>query len=80
MESWVIAENFTFPAESNPNIKMRTSWSLLHRTSDNMDVNKEDTERPIAPMKREELNGILFIIIYNLGPILGYTSAILQLN
>ena len=36
-----------------------------------MDVNKDDTERPIAPIKKEELSSpiLLFTIIYNFGPV-----------
>ena len=38
----------TFPAASKPSINIRTSWSLLQRTSDERDVKREEKERPIA--------------------------------
>jgi len=38
----------TFPAESNPNISIRTSWSLLHRTKDDKELNNDDIESPIV--------------------------------
>lgn len=48
---WVIL-NITFPAESKPNIKIRTSWSLLHRTSDVSELNRVDIERPMEEIKQ----------------------------
>lgn len=44
--------NITFPAESKPNIKIRTSWSLLHRTSDVSELNRVDIERPMEEIKQ----------------------------
>lgn len=38
----------TFPAASKPSINIRTSWSLLQRTSDEREVKREEKERPIS--------------------------------
>lgn len=37
----------TFPAESSPSISIRTSWSLLQRTREVNEVNKDDKESPM---------------------------------
>ena len=42
----------TFPAESKPNIKIRTSWSLLHRTSDVNELNRVDIDRPMEEIRK----------------------------
>ena len=39
--------NYTFPAESKPSIRIRTSWSLPHRTSDAKEEKSVDIERPM---------------------------------
>ena len=38
----------TFPAASKPSINIRTSWSLLQRTSDEREVKREEKERPMS--------------------------------
>lgn len=41
------------PAESRPNIRIRTSWSLLHRTSDDKEENSVENDKPIVNERRQ---------------------------
>ena len=43
----------TFPAESNPSMRIRTSWSLLQLTREERELNKVDIERPMEVQRQE---------------------------
>jgi hypothetical protein len=65
--------NNTLPAESKPSIRIRTSLSLPHRTSDAKDEKSVDIERPmrtetenIALTRMDATSGITVLeIIWN---------------
>ena len=44
----------TLPAASKPSINIRTSWSLLQRTSDEREVKRDENERPMTCGDRGE--------------------------
>ena len=51
LEKWYRQPSVTFPAESNPSIKIRASCSLVHCTSDVNELNRVDIERPMNMWK-----------------------------
>jgi hypothetical protein len=54
---WTIASiPLTFPAESKPSMRIRTSLSLLQDKSDVMEPKRDETERPIRKVEETGFN------------------------